>query len=236
MSTELLHTPGKVHTLYDDLESHFFVILYNALHCLKHVRPPGLNMESIFDHAFISPVTGFHYGGSGKRCMYDSHNFTFVSEPLTGLICALLELFRSLKDYSCKHFKKERFPTAVEDVEKLKDCAEIKRLYAEALGSKGWPTVCDKVEDRYLLPVVRRRSKRNPSRYRTSAVVLQRSPLLGSGRGKTMLLFSLSNAARRNGQRVESASDRLGSPLHTSGSNSFTTSFCVPINAIQCLL
>ena len=63
-----------------------------------------------------------------------------------------------------------------------------------------------------LLPVVRRRSKRNPSRYRTSAVVLQRSPLLGSGRGKTMLLFSLSNAARRNGQRVESASDGLGVP------------------------
>ena len=149
MSTELLHTPGKVHTLYDDLESHFFVILYNALHFLKHVRPPGLNMESIFDDAFISPVTGFHYGGRGKRGMYDSHDFTFESKPLTGLICALLELFRSLKNYSCKHFKKERFPTAVEDVEKLKDCAEIKRLYAEALGSKGWPTVCDKVEDRY---------------------------------------------------------------------------------------
>ena len=37
----------------------------------------------------------------------------------------------------------------VKDVEKLKDCVEIKRLYAGALESEGWPTVCDKVQGQY---------------------------------------------------------------------------------------
>ena len=37
----------------------------------------------------------------------------------------------------------------VKDVDKLKDCAEIKRFYIEALENEGWPAVCDKVEDQY---------------------------------------------------------------------------------------
>ena len=150
MSTALLSTPGKVHELCDDLESHFFVILYTSLHFLKHVRPPGIRMKFIFDDAFISPVTGSHRGGEGKMAMYDKIEFNFESEPLTDLICALLELFRSLKDYIArKSLRRKTSPSLVKDIGKLTDCAEIKKLYAEALRSEGWPTICDKVEDQY---------------------------------------------------------------------------------------
>lgn len=151
MSTALLSTPGKVHELCDDLESHFFVVLYGSLHFLKHVRPSRLNMKFIFDHAFISPVTGTHVGGEGKESMYNKGlKVEFESEPLTGLVRALLTLFGSLNDHNyCDNGRKEPSPSVVKDVEKLKDCAEIKRLYVEALESEGWPAVCDKVEDQY---------------------------------------------------------------------------------------
>lgn len=150
MSTELLQKPGTVHELRHDLESHFFVLLYSALHFVKHIRPSGLDMEFIFDHKFTSSITGAHIGGAGKGVMYNKFKCDFESEPLTGLIRALFKLFRSLNQYNIsKNWEEEPSPLVVRDVEKLKDCVEIKRLYAEALGSNGWLTVCDKVEDRY---------------------------------------------------------------------------------------
>ena len=150
MSTALLSTPGKVHELCDDPESHFFVIFYTSLHFLKHVRPSGLDMGGIFDQASISPVTGSHRGGRGKKEVYDSLEFNFESRPLTDLISALLELFRSLKDYtSRKRLRRELSPSLVKEVGKLTNCEEIKKIYAEALRNEGWPTVSDKVEDLY---------------------------------------------------------------------------------------
>ena len=93
MSTALLSTPGKVHELCDDLESHFFVVLYSSLHFLKHGRPSRLNMKFIFDHAFISPVTETHVGGEGKESMHNKGlKVKFKSEPLTSFIRALLTL------------------------------------------------------------------------------------------------------------------------------------------------
>ena len=151
MSTQLLSTPGKIHDLSDDLESHFFVILYNALHFVKHNKPSGLDMKHIFDQSTISLKTGAHRGGAGKVFMYaKGFHVEFTSKPFTVLILALFRLFMTLQDY---HNAKARGydppPALIEDVKKLDDCAEIKRLFAEALKSKEWREECDKVEDQY---------------------------------------------------------------------------------------
>jgi len=151
MSTKLLSTPGKIHELCDDLESHFFVILYNALHFVEHNKPSGLDMKLIFDQSTISLGAGTHRGGAGKRNMYDEgFRVVFTSKSLTVLIRALFRLFGSLKDYHAAGARGyDPVPAAVEDVKRLKDCAEIKKLFAEALQSKEWRTGCDKVEDQY---------------------------------------------------------------------------------------
>lgn len=130
MSTELLQKPGRIHDLRHDLESHFFVLLYSALHFVKHIRPSGLDMEFIFDHKFISSITGAHIGGVGKGVMYDKFKCDFESKPLTGLIRAL---FKQFNQYNISNnWEEEPSPLVVMDVEKLKDCVEIKRLYTEA--------------------------------------------------------------------------------------------------------
>lgn len=151
MSTQLLLMPGKIHELSDDLESHFFVMLHTALHFVKHNKPSGLNMKFIFDEVAISHGTGTHCGGEGKAYMYRRGlGVKFSSKPITALFRKLLRLFKSLKCYH-EHRNSENDPpqSVVKEVEKLKDCAEIRKLFAEALESKGWPTRCDKVEDQY---------------------------------------------------------------------------------------
>jgi len=152
MSTQLLSTPGKVHELCDDLESHFFVMLYNALHFAEHNKPSRLDMKLIFDQSSVSLGTGTHTGGVGKANMYDRGlHVKFTSHPFTTLIGELFKLFKSLKNYNVA--KEEAgynpAPAVVEEISKLKDCTAIKTLFAEALGSGGWPEDCDKVEDQY---------------------------------------------------------------------------------------
>ena len=151
MSTQLLSTPGRIHELCDDLESHFFVMLYNALHFVEHNKPSGLDMKLIFDQSSVSLGTGTHRGGAGKRNMYDEgFHVVFTSQPFTVLIRELFKLFGSLKDYNAAKARGYNpIPAVIEDIGKLKDCAAIKTLFAEALKSGGWPTNCDKVEDQY---------------------------------------------------------------------------------------
>ena len=151
MSTQLLSTPGKIHDLSDDLESHFFVILYNALHFVKHNEPSGLDMKHIFDQSTISLKTGTHLGGAGKRNMYaKGFHVMFTSKPFTILIRALFRLFGALENYHATNtLGYDPAPALIKDVKKLDDCTEIKRLFTEALDSKKWPTECDKVEDQY---------------------------------------------------------------------------------------
>ena len=148
MSTQLLSTPRKIHDLSDDLESHFFVILYNALHFVEHDEPSDLDMKHIFDQSTICRKTGAHRGGGGKKNMYDEgFHVVFTSKPFTVLILALFELFATLKDYHTAKARGKNPAPAL--IKKLKDCTEIERLFAEASNSTEWPTECDKVEDQY---------------------------------------------------------------------------------------
>jgi hypothetical protein len=75
MSTKLLTNPGSRHTITDDLESHYFVLMWTALHWVKHNQSgyPGIDMEHIFDHQRSLP-DGIVKGGSGKEDMYWSRD------------------------------------------------------------------------------------------------------------------------------------------------------------------
>ena len=70
MSTRLLTEPGSKHTITDDLESHYFVLMWTALHWVKHDQSAGLiDMEYIFDQQRPLP-NGIVEGGVGKERMY----------------------------------------------------------------------------------------------------------------------------------------------------------------------
>ena len=99
MSTRLLSHPGSKHTITDDLESHYFVLMWTALHWVKHNQPddPGINMEFIFDQQRPLPG-GIVRGGLGKKEMYESKDLElreveFACKPFNELFWDLWTLF-----------------------------------------------------------------------------------------------------------------------------------------------
>ena len=160
MSTRLLSTPGKVHELSDDLESLWFVLLFEGLHFVKHNKPSGIKMANIFDHVDVSLTTGTHTGGLGKQLLYHNPSLMtkvleFESKPFTTLTRQIYRLFKSLDAYYVAQDGEETPSDPVkENVRKLESCAEIQRLLKVALDSEEWPASCDKVQDQY--PPIRR--------------------------------------------------------------------------------
>ena len=156
MSTRLLSAPGKVHELCDDLESLWFVLLFEGLHFVKHNNPRGIKMATIFDHFDVSLTTGTHTGGLGKRDLYSNNGvlmtkvLEFDSKPFTALVRQIYRLFKSLNAYYMAQDEEETPSDSVkENARKLESCAEIERLLEEALKSDEWPASCDKVQDQY---------------------------------------------------------------------------------------
>ena len=160
MSTRLLTSPGKAHELHDDLESLWFVLLYEALHFVKHNKPFGIQMDVIFDQAHVCSTTGVHTGGLGKSYLYSSEKnlmtkkLNFGNDPFNNLVRQVYELFRALNTYYVEGSGAETLEgdcntSVVNCVRKLDDCAEIERLLREALNAEGWPESCDKVRDQY---------------------------------------------------------------------------------------
>jgi hypothetical protein len=158
MSTRLLTRPGSVHELCDDLESLWFVLLYEGLHFVKHNDPFGVQMDFLFDNVSVCRKTGIHTGGAGKRDMYTSggdlmtETLSFESKPFTTLVGQVYELFQTLNAYYLARRGRANSNKKGPDepiVRKPGGCAEIQRLFQEALDTEGWPESCDKVEDQY---------------------------------------------------------------------------------------
>jgi hypothetical protein len=158
MSTRLLTKPGSVHELCDDLESLWFVLLYEGLHFVKHNKPYEIRMGILFDQVDVCEMTGIHMGGLGKRDMYTAggdlmtETLSFESKPFTTLVGQVYELFQTLNAYYLAlrrraNPNKEGLDEPI--VRKPSGCAEIQRLFQEALDTEGWPKSCDKVEDQY---------------------------------------------------------------------------------------
>ena len=103
MSTRLLVNPGARHTITDDLESHYFVLMWTALHWVKHNQPdrPSIDMENIFDQQ--RPIPGCDdivKGGAGKIGMYIKREtelcgVEFACKPFNELFWGLWKLFRA---------------------------------------------------------------------------------------------------------------------------------------------
>ena len=96
MSTRMLTNPGARHTISDDFESHFFVLMWTALHWVKHDQAGNIDMEYIFDQQVS--YGGISKGGAGKLSMYASrnselHKVEFACKPFNGLFWALWRLF-----------------------------------------------------------------------------------------------------------------------------------------------
>ena len=103
MSTRLLENPGARHTITDDLEAHFFVLMWTALHWVKHncSGNPSIDMEFIFDQQRPG-VNGIVKGGAGKTQMYGSEEFLcnveFACKPFNDLFWDLWMLFSEYLD------------------------------------------------------------------------------------------------------------------------------------------
>ena len=104
MSTRMLTNPGARHTISDDFESHFFVLMWTALHWVQHDQAGNIDMEYIFDQQ--ASYGGISKGGAGKVSMYASrdselHKVEFSCKPFNDLFWALWRLFS-------KYFVKRR--------------------------------------------------------------------------------------------------------------------------------
>ena len=98
ISTERLINPDKTYEVSDELESSFFVLLYEGIHWVAHNKPPMLDVKFIFDDVQVD-ANGHQTGGRGKFWMYIQSANVILKElefekspPFTGLI---RELFRS---------------------------------------------------------------------------------------------------------------------------------------------
>ena len=97
ISTRLLEFPGSKHTLTDDLESHFFVLMWAALHWIEHDKAGEIDMKLIFDQCRSLPH-GIVDGGMGKSEMYkhgrkELHEVEFSCKPFNKLFWRLWRLF-----------------------------------------------------------------------------------------------------------------------------------------------
>ena len=152
ISTAQLSDPGKIYEVSDELESFFFVILYEGIHRVIHNKPAGLFVKHIFDDA-RTDANGRQAGGAGKRDMYGIYAGVILedlkfekSPPFTDLIRGLFLLFQSLNVVNLEK-KSKRKPRSEDaaNIEKLKDCKAVIQLMKSAVRRKDWPKEHDKV-------------------------------------------------------------------------------------------
>ena len=168
MSTRLLTSPGSRHTIADDLESHYFVLMWTALHWVKHNRSgdPCIDMEHIFDQQRPLP-SGVVKGGVGKEEMYRSRGselqeVEFACKPFNELFWDLWTLFSGYLIQRWEAFRKRgsspgEYPkqdsNVVEalnfdvDSEPSVSPQEVIDLFEAALKEPGW--IDDKVADQF---------------------------------------------------------------------------------------
>jgi len=112
MSTRLLTArPGSRHMITDDLESHYFVLVWTALHWVKHDQAgsPWINMERIFDQQQPLP-DGTVQGGMGKERKYRTRDtelreVKFACEPFNELFWDLWMIFAEYLAQRLEHLR-----------------------------------------------------------------------------------------------------------------------------------
>jgi len=141
--------PKKPHEISDDLESAFFVLMYYALHYVKHnKKEEDIDMQDLFDQDTTKALGGQQYavGGKGKLDMYSRDegvaDLKFLSKPLTDLFWDLHYLFNTFVGFNTIPMRnRERLATQdhCDSVVKLSNCDEVLRLFKKALDRTDWP-------------------------------------------------------------------------------------------------
>ena len=168
MSTRLLTRLEPRHTIADDLESHYFVLMWTALHWVKHNRSgchPCIDMEYIFNYQ-RQLANGTVKGGAGKVEMYESrgselHEVEFACEPFNELFWDMWTLFAGyfLQRWDASREEDSgpgKYPDRSQtlkflnfnvDSEPSVSPREIIGLFENALRRPGW--IDDKVADQF---------------------------------------------------------------------------------------
>jgi hypothetical protein len=155
MSTAQLQDRRSPYQVSDELESFFFVILYQGFHWVVHEELNSVNVNRIFEDVRVH--NGRQIGGGEKEFIYTQNpgailtELRFKSPPFTDLIRELFRLFRSLAlTNRYKAIARRPYSQDAANVKKLKNCKAIIHLLKTAMERKDWARVCDKAErDRY---------------------------------------------------------------------------------------
>jgi hypothetical protein len=157
MSALLLRHPGKHQLLQDDLESHFYVLMYNALRYIPNDKMGNLTryMERLFDNSETN-ADGSVTGGSGKvvYMMTEDSDVNWAgSPPLTHFVedakGYVREWFQYESSALARQLKAEKTITKAPDVPPHFAFANHDRLIElcqTTLERKEWPDA-DKVDD-----------------------------------------------------------------------------------------
>ncbi|THH26847.1 hypothetical protein EUX98_g7338 [Antrodiella citrinella] len=117
LSVGLLQDPKKPHTIVDDMESFFWVLVYMALHYLPNTY--GADVVAMFDERSLSTLgaRGGKYKRlfviTGKKSLYAGK---FRCLPLQALITSLQKFFRTYHDGAPLSHESVREEDDVEDV------------------------------------------------------------------------------------------------------------------------
>ncbi|KAG5650429.1 hypothetical protein H0H81_012290 [Sphagnurus paluster] len=102
MSSLLLMNKGKVHTIQDDMESFFYVMLYHCIRYLPHKMTSRVELilRHIFDY-ILTDTVGLNHGGHLKQLLilnlgrtppFDGFEIT-NNQPLNGWISSAFDIF-----------------------------------------------------------------------------------------------------------------------------------------------
>lgn len=153
MSIHILETPDRRHTVLDDIESVYWLLLYCALHWLSHDNST-FDMD-LFDEQRSrqrrteAPII---FGGRSKKTFLINKEFlelTFKSNPLNILLQELAREFRAI--YWAETAEEPEIQARAQVAsQKLEDVSLVLNLFEKAIRSDDWPKdEPDRVADQF---------------------------------------------------------------------------------------
>ena len=154
MSIHILEKPHRRHTILDDIESVYWILLYCAVHWLRH-STQGFGFEiDMFDEETVRRLAGqppLSTGGTKKSAFLTKDFFKelqFDSKPLNDLLQQFGQQFKTI--YLCE-------PSDEEDIrargraasERLADVTVVLEIFNAALRRTDWPEDGDRVPDQF---------------------------------------------------------------------------------------
>ncbi|KAH8102091.1 hypothetical protein BXZ70DRAFT_930224 [Cristinia sonorae] len=148
MSIALGRNPLKIHDILDDVESCFWVLLYQAIHHMPCPNTSGKHLK-MFNEFDLNPVGGvlLETGGKGKRS-YLSDPFELVQFECM-LLTTLIGKLSSHFEHYYHYLAQQVYGTAdVNRNPEKEDPPKVLAIFRDALGLEGWPER-DALPDQY---------------------------------------------------------------------------------------